>query len=154
MTIYIAHRGNINGQNPDFENKIDYINNAFNCNYGVEFDVLFYKKNLYLGHDEPQEKLDLNLVHKPNAFIHAKDLNALELLLKLNCNVFWHEEDKITITNKGFGYITSDDYGDIYFHVSDFCKDTLDNRFVNMNVKFNLIITSKGYRGINVNLKF
>jgi len=102
MTIYIAHRGNINGQNPDFENKIDYINNAFNCNYGVEFDVLFYKKSLYLGHDEPQEKLDLNLVHKPNAFIHAKDLNALELLLKLNCNVFWHEEDKITITNKGF----------------------------------------------------
>ena len=102
MTIYIAHRGNINGQNPDFENKIDYLNNAINLNYGVEFDVMFYKNGLYLGHDEPQEKLELNLIHKPNTFVHAKDLNALELLLKLDCNVFWHETDKITITNKGF----------------------------------------------------
>ena len=102
MTLYIAHRGNTNGQLHDFENKIDYLNAAFNLNYGVEFDVMFYKNNLYLGHDEPQEKLDFSLLHKPNAFVHAKDLNALELLLKLNCNVFWHENDKITITNNGF----------------------------------------------------
>ena len=59
---------------------------------------------------------------------------------------------KTIIAHKGFGYITGDNYGDVYFHVSDFCKDTLDARFVNMVVEYQLIITKKGYRAVNVKI--
>ena len=59
---------------------------------------------------------------------------------------------KTIIAHKGFGYITGDNYGDVYFHVSDFCKDELDPRFVNMVVEYQLIITKKGYRAVNVKI--
>jgi len=59
---------------------------------------------------------------------------------------------KTIIAHKGFGYITGDNYGDVYFHVSDFCKDELDARFVNMVVEYQLIITKKGYRAVNVKI--
>lgn len=59
---------------------------------------------------------------------------------------------KTIIEHKGFGYITGDNYGDVYFHVSDFCKDVLDARFVNMVVEYQLIITKRGYRAINVKI--
>ena len=59
---------------------------------------------------------------------------------------------KTIIAHKGFGYITGDNYGDVYFHVSDFCKDELDVRFVNMVVEYQLIITKKGYRAVNVKI--
>ena len=59
---------------------------------------------------------------------------------------------KTIIAHKGFGYITGDNYGDVYFHVSDFCKDELDPRFVNMVVENQLIITKKGYRAVNVKI--
>ena len=59
---------------------------------------------------------------------------------------------KTIIAHKGFGYITGDNYGDVYFHVSDFCKDILDARFVNMVVEFSITITNKGYRAINVKI--
>lgn len=59
---------------------------------------------------------------------------------------------KTIIAHKGFGYITGDNYGDVYFHVCDFCKDELDARFVNMVVEYQLIITKKGYRAVNVKI--
>jgi len=136
-------------------------------------------KNMYWSIIEKKKILENNLLLKENIITRLqniikdlnkendklknelikKDNNDITYVLELQKKIDIYEKNILygtikTITNKGFGYITSDDYGDIYFHVSDFCKDTLDNRFVNMNVKFNLIITSKGYRGINVNLKF
>ena len=59
---------------------------------------------------------------------------------------------KTIIAHKVFGYITGDNYGDVYFHVCDFCKDELDPRFVNMVVEYQLIITKKGYRAVNVKI--
>tara|TARA_R100001079_G_scaffold102836_2_gene68415 strand:+ start:258 stop:698 length:441 start_codon:yes stop_codon:yes gene_type:complete len=99
---FIAHRGNTQGKNLDQENKIDYLRYASSQGHGVEFDVQCYNDTLYLGHDEPQEKLSLELLRLPHAFIHAKDIESLEKLLKLNCNVFWHQSDKLTVTNLGF----------------------------------------------------
>ena len=99
---FIAHKGNITGPNPTQENKIEYIKHAVSQGHGVEFDVRSFNDKLYLGHDEPQEELPLELLRLPDSFVHAKDIDAFEKLLKLNCNVFWHQTDKVTITNKGF----------------------------------------------------
>jgi len=102
MLKYIAQRGNIIGSDPYNENSIDYLYNAFNLGYGVEIDVLLYKGKLYLGHDEPKTIVPVELLHKPDVFVHAKNLSALEALIKLNCNVFWHQNDSVTITNYGY----------------------------------------------------
>ena len=40
----IAHRGNVNGPNPDKENHTDYINEAIILGYDVEIDVWFVNK--------------------------------------------------------------------------------------------------------------
>lgn len=117
-------------------------------------NIITRLQNIIKDLNKENDKLKNELIKKNN-----NDNTDITYVLELQKKIDIYEKNILygtikTITNKGFGYITSDDYGDIYFHVSDFCKDTLDNRFVNMNVKFNLIITSKGYRGINVNLKF
>ena len=117
-------------------------------------NIITRLQNVIKDLNKENDKLKNELIKKDN-----NDNTDITYVLELQKKIDIYEKNILygtikTVTNKGFGYITSDDYGDIYFHVSDFCKDTLDHRFVNMNVKFNLIITSKGYRGINVNLKF
>ena len=102
MVKFIAHRANTEGRDPSNENKIDYILHALNLNYGVELDVLEYNDKLYLGHDEPQEELPLELLFKPDVFVHVKNLTALEKLIKFNCNAFWHQKDSVTLTNHGY----------------------------------------------------
>jgi len=117
-------------------------------------NIITRLQNIIKDLNKENDKLKNDLIKKDN-----NDNTDITYILELQKKIDIYEKNILygtikTVTNKGFGYITSDDYGDIYFHVSDFCKDTLDHRFVNMNVKFNLIITSKGYRGINVNLKY
>tara|TARA_Y100000591_G_scaffold321827_1_gene337351 strand:+ start:522 stop:962 length:441 start_codon:yes stop_codon:yes gene_type:complete len=117
-------------------------------------NIITRLQNIIKDLNKENDKLKNDLIKKNN-----NDNTDITYVLELQKKIDIYEKNILygtikTVTNKGFGYITSDDYGDIYFHISDFCKDTLDHRFVNMNVKFNLIITSKGYRGINVNLKF
>ena len=117
-------------------------------------NIITRLQNIIKDLNKENDKLKNDLIKKNN-----NDNTDITYVLELQKKIDIYEKNILygtikTVTNKGFGYITSDDYGDIYFHISDFCKDTLDHRFVNMNVKFNLIITSKGYRGINVNLKY
>ena len=42
------------------------------------------------------------LNNKSQLWIHAKNLNVLEIVSKLNLHYFWHQEDDITITSKGY----------------------------------------------------
>lgn len=122
-------------------------------------NIITRLQNIIKDLNKENDKLKNDLIKNDLIKKDNNDNTDITYVLELQKKIDIYEKNILygtikTVTNKGFGYITSDDYGDIYFHVSDFCKDTLDHRFVNMNVKFNLIITSKGYRGINVNLKF
>ena len=101
--ILISHRGNISGKDKTSENNPKYILNALNLGYEAEVDVWEYKEKLYLGHDEPSYLLDKEiLVNKSRLWVHAKNLNALEIVRKFNLHYFWHQEDDITITSKGY----------------------------------------------------
>tara|TARA_B110000238_G_C15965184_1_gene369219 strand:- start:233 stop:664 length:432 start_codon:yes stop_codon:yes gene_type:complete len=101
--ILISHRGNVSGKDKVSENKPEYILNALNLGYEAEVDVWEYKEKLYLGHDEPSYLLDEKLLNnKSQLWIHAKNLNVLEIVSKLNLHYFWHQEDDITITSKGY----------------------------------------------------
>lgn len=98
----ISHRGNINGINKNEENQIDYIKSAINKGYDVEIDVRSYKNQLYLGHDAPDVKIDKEFLNNNKLWCHAKDIDALSILKKLNCIYFWHENDDYTLTSNGY----------------------------------------------------
>lgn len=102
--IFISHRGNINGINKKFENNPKYIQSAINKGFNVEIDV-WYKDAFYLGHDRPQFKVTKRFLENKKLWCHAKNLEALEKLQKINTKHFWHQEDDYTLTSRGFVWV-------------------------------------------------
>lgn len=102
----ISHRGNINGPIPERENSPDYIDEAIKLDYEVEIDLWGFNKNkLYLGHDKPEYKIDLQWLveRRHNLWIHCKNRNSLYFIHTNNeFNYFFHENDKFTLTSKGY----------------------------------------------------
>jgi len=96
----ISHRGNTNGINKDLENNPNHIISVLN-KFDVEVDVWFIDNKWFLGHDNPQYEVLFDFF-KESMWIHCKNLQACEQLLKTNLNWFWHENDKITLTSKGY----------------------------------------------------
>ena len=101
----IAHRGNLNGPNPDKENHPDYINKAIGSGYNVEIDVWFINDKWYLGHDNPTYEIKYNFLFDSRFWLHAKNGEAFDKLLKdknYNFNVFWHTTEDWVLTSKGY----------------------------------------------------
>lgn len=101
----IAHRGNINGPNLINENNPDYLLETIKLGYDCEIDVHFVNNELFLGHDFPTYKININyLLNNCNKFwIHCKNLEALDYLYNFNeLNIFWHENDRYTLTSKKY----------------------------------------------------
>ena len=106
----IAHRGNLDGPNPEKENHPDYIHAAVQEGYEVEVDLWMVDNNLYLGHDSPQYRISqkyLDLIGSANfLWAHAKNIEALQYLTAFEnapttrrWNYFWHQEDDYAITS-------------------------------------------------------
>ena len=102
----IAHRANIGGKNFHTENKISQIRKCIDAGFDVEIDIRSIKNKLYLGHDNPEEVIteDELFKLKENCWIHCKNLEAFSHFNNLNqtYNYFWHENDKYTLTSKGY----------------------------------------------------
>ena len=103
--ILISHRGNLDGKREEFENHPDYIEDAKKRGFDVEIDVWFTKNNFFLGHDEPQFRVNSEFLEDQKLWCHSKNTDALKELSKLNCHYFWHNTDDYTITSKGFIWI-------------------------------------------------
>lgn len=106
--ILISHRGNINGKIPSKENEPAYIEAAIAEGYEVEIDLWKVEGVLYLGHDEPQYKVDTAWLFDRLEYlwIHCKNIEALEVCHYFkditDLNYFWHEEDTVTLTNQRY----------------------------------------------------
>jgi hypothetical protein len=102
--IYIAHRGNISGPNPDKENHPDYIRDALNQGFNVEIDLWIEDKKIYLGHDKPEYEIkDKYFLLNKKFWIHAKNINAAYFLSNFfDVNWFFHQEDDCVLTSKGY----------------------------------------------------
>ncbi len=105
---FISHRGNISGPNPQKENHPNYILNALNKGYEVEIDV-WYTNKFMLGHDKPQYEFPFDLLEKfyTKLWVHCKNIEAIVKLknnpeLNSRLNYFWHENDTVTLTSKGY----------------------------------------------------
>lgn len=103
MVKFIAHRGNYNGSQPVWENTKDYLEFAYHDKgYDVECDLIGHNGLLYYGHDDPQEPADTNFLQLEGVWCHAKNLEALTLLLMMRTNCFWHENDTVTLTSNKY----------------------------------------------------
>ena len=71
--IYISHRGNLEGKNPERENHPIYIIEALSQGYDVEIDVWYVDRSFFLGHDAPQYKVDTKFLQNANLWCHAKN---------------------------------------------------------------------------------
>jgi hypothetical protein len=101
---YIAHRGLLKGPDKALENKPEQIIDCLlNKEYDCEIDVHFIKNEWWLGHDEPQYKVEEDFLLQKGLWIHCKNLEALERMqyLPKSCNYFWHQEDDFTLTSQG-----------------------------------------------------
>ena len=99
--ILISHRGNLNGPKPDQENSPNYINNAISKGYNVEIDVWF-KDEFFLGHDEPLYPVKPEYLINTKLWCHAKNIEAVEALKSINSHFFWHQQDDVVLTSKGY----------------------------------------------------
>jgi len=103
--IYISHRGNISGRIEEAENKPEYIDNALELGYDVEIDVWMVEGVLLLGHDKPQYGISQHWLNERHSklWLHCKNIEAMEWFNMVSgFNYFWHEEDTVTLTSKGF----------------------------------------------------
>lgn len=100
--IIISHRGNLNGPS-NYENNPRYVEETLKVGYNVEVDVWVESGNVYLGHDKPEYLIDIDFLSSNKIWCHCKNIPSVELLMNVEkVHYFWHEEDTMTITSKGY----------------------------------------------------
>lgn len=107
--ITISHRGNLNGPIPDKENRPSYIDCAIQLGYDIEVDIRYINDEFWLGHDEPQYKIELTWMklRKEKIWYHCKDLNSTIKLLELDegFKFFCHSSDDFVLTSTGHVWV-------------------------------------------------
>lgn len=101
--IYIAHRGNINGPDPKYENNPAQIKLAISKRLYCEVDVWFINGHFILGHDEPLYPVKEVFLENKKLWCHAKNLAALgKMLTNKSIHCFWHDQDHYALTSNGY----------------------------------------------------
>ena len=99
---FIFHIEAISKQNKESENKPEYIKIALEKGFEVEIDVRFKDSQFYLGHDFAKYKIESSFLLNEKLWCHAKDIEAMNNLKKIKAHYFWHQEDDVTLTSKGY----------------------------------------------------
>lgn len=113
MPIFIAHRGNLDGPEPELENNVDYLLDALREQYHVEIDIRILDSEIWFGHDQPAYCIDNIDEFEPyldRCWFHAKNSAAINFLSVRGLRYFWHNKDSYTLTSSGhiWCYPTSD----------------------------------------------
>jgi hypothetical protein len=101
MFTIIAHRANLNGPDPDNENKPTVIRKLLSMGFDVEIDLWVLEDGFYLGHDNPQYKITSEFLEQKGLWIHCKNKKALNTMTYTDLHYFWHQGDDYTITSHG-----------------------------------------------------
>jgi hypothetical protein len=99
--IFIAHRGNTDGPNPELENRPDYVRLAQSLGFHVEVDVWHVDGKFFLGHDRPDHEVAAEFLENNTMWCHAKTVEALDAMIKnrfIHC--FFHQNDDVTLTSR------------------------------------------------------
>lgn len=98
----IAHRGNLDGRHPELENAPVYVLKALELGFEVEIDVWQCNSEFWLGHDIPTYTVNPDFFKDDRIWCHAKNLQAFESLMRIGAHCFWHQNDDITLTSRGY----------------------------------------------------
>jgi len=99
----ISHRGNINGPDYENENKPEYVLKALESGFDVEVDVWHHDfDGIYLGHDYPKYKIEIDFLKNSRLWCHSKDLRGLKIMIDNDIQCFWHQQDDYTLTSNNF----------------------------------------------------
>jgi hypothetical protein len=115
----ISHRGNLEGPEPTFENKMETFQKAMDLGYSLELDIWHKDDGLYLGHDGPDTKTSFEELLKltigypyQNVYVHCKTLETLQECVKeiplglFSCFVpFFHDVDDCIMLMNGVVWI-------------------------------------------------
>lgn len=105
MPKIILHRAQYKGFNESIANNPKHIKSIIK-DYDVEIDLWRQDKQLYLGHDYPKYKIDLDFLieYRKRLFIHAKDIETLFFLSETcyDLHYFYHDIEKAVLTSKKF----------------------------------------------------
>jgi hypothetical protein len=101
----ISHRGNLKGPDPKNENTIKQIDIALKKSFDVEIDLWKINDKFFLGHDKPDNEVELDWLEKRKnkLWIHAKNFSAIESLKELNQGLFffyYKKEPLVLISNQ------------------------------------------------------
>lgn len=102
--IYISHRGNLYGPNPERENSPAYIQEAIEQEFHVEIDLRMLNGIPHLGHDFPEYPVSEQwlLERKDYLWIHAKEYASLQWVhARQGLIYFCHEHDTYTLVSNG-----------------------------------------------------
>ena len=100
--ILISHRGNIDGNHNKNENDPELIKHILEMGFDVEIDVWDIFGSYFLGHDEPKYLVKKDFLKIDGLWCHAKNIQGLYSMLEDNIHCFWHQEDDVTLTSKGY----------------------------------------------------
>lgn len=99
----ISHRGNINGSVPEKENRPSYIDCAIQLGFDVEVDLRSINGEFWIGHDNPQYRIELPWMklRKDKIWFHCKNQESSIRLLELNekFKFFCHNQDNFVLTS-------------------------------------------------------
>jgi len=100
--IFISHRGNLHGKVRERENNPFYISEVLGMGFNVEVDVRRVGEEWFLGHDEPEYRVDRLFLEDERIWCHAKDIYTLGSLLRIDSHCFWHQTDDVTLTSENY----------------------------------------------------
>jgi hypothetical protein len=98
----IAHRGLINGPDPNLENLPEQILTSLQLGFDCEIDVSYINGKWFLGHDTPDYEVPFGFLRLTGLWLHAKNLAALHQLSTTDLAYFWHQGDDVVITSNGY----------------------------------------------------
>lgn len=96
--LLLSNRGNLTGPT-DYANQPDYIQEAIRQGFTVKTDLWIFPKFLLTGVDEPRYNISASLLSQ--CLIEARNIPALEFLIKSGCHGFYRGGGDIIYTNKG-----------------------------------------------------
>lgn len=99
MRIY-AHRANLNGPGSG-DNRPESIRACLERGLGVEVDVVGVNGELWLGHDRPEWKAEVELLTNSGVMCHAKNVAAAVILRALPVGFFCLDKDEFCLCSNG-----------------------------------------------------
>ena len=104
--IKISHRGNTAGPDLSTENDPRHIEKVIRAGFDCEVDLWVHDKQALLGHDAGAYEITARWLDKfeHSLWVHCKNFAALEFMNENlpRSNFFWHEDDRFTLTSRGF----------------------------------------------------